>query len=88
MYTVVLLASRSNGSSPLLEAVSRAGVSCQVWRDLTPLEADGASPAVEAVLLDLASIAQASQFIDKCKEKNIPVLALVPQEEAKSTTPP
>ena len=87
MYSVVLLASRGNGNSPLLETVSGAGMSCQVWRDLTPLEADGASPAVEAVLLDLASVAQASQFIDQCKGVNLPVLALVPQEKGEEYDP-
>ena len=87
MYTVVLLASRSNGNSPLLESVSEAGLSCQVWRDLSPLEADGALLAVEAVLLDLASIAQASEFIDQCKGINMPVLALVPQEKGDEYDP-
>ena len=87
MYSVVLLASRGNGNSPLLEAVSRAGLSCQVWRDLSPLEADGASPAVEAVLLDLSSVAPARQFIDQCKGINLPVLALVPQEKGEEYDP-
>ena len=87
MYTVVLLAGLGNGSSPLLEAVGGAGLSCQVWPDLSPLDADGASPAVEAILLDLASTAQASQFIDQCKEKNMPVLALVPQEKCEEYDP-
>ena len=87
MYTVVLLASESNGNSPLLEAVSRAGVSCQVWQDLAPLKADDALLAVEAVLMDLGSIAQARQFIDQCKEIKMPVLALVPQEKASEYDP-
>ena len=87
MYTVVLLASQGNGNSPLLEAVGRAGLTCQVWQDLSPLEVDGASPALEAVLLDLASIAQASQFIEQCKGINMPVLALVPQEKGEAYDP-
>ena len=87
MYTVVLLASRGNGNSPLLEAVSRAGLSCEVWPDLSPLETDGASPGVEAVLLDLASITQASQFIEHCKGINLPVLALVPQDKGEEYDP-
>ena len=87
MYTVVLLASRGNGNSPLLEAVSRAGLSCQVWGDLSPLAADGASPEVEAVLLDLESLTQASQFIEQCKEINLPVLALVPVENGEEYDP-
>ena len=87
MYTVVLLASRGNGNSPLLDAVSGAGLSCQVWQDLSTLEADGGPPAVEAVLLDLASIAQASQFIEQCKAINMPVLALVPQEKSEEYEP-
>ena len=62
-------------------------MSCQVWRDLSALEADGALPAVEAVLLDLASIAQAGQFIDQCKEINMPVLALVAQEKGDEYDP-
>ena len=87
MYSVVLLASRGNGNPPLLEAVSGAGLSCQVWWDLSPLEADGASPAVEAVLLDLASVAQAGQLIDQCKAIKLPVLALVPQEKGEEYDP-
>ena len=87
MYTVVLLASRGNGNSPLLEAVSRSGLSCQVWPDLSPLEANGALPPVEAVLLDLASIEQAPQFIDQCKGANLPVLALVPHEKGQEYDP-
>ena len=87
MYSVVLLADRGNGNSPLLEAVSRAGLSCEVWPDLSPLESDGASPAVEAVLLDLASITQASQFIEHCKGINLPVLALVPQDKGEEYDP-
>ena len=87
MYTVVLLESRGNGNSPLLEAVGRAGLSCQVWPDLSPLESDGASPVVEAVLLDLASITQAGQLVEQCKEISLPVLALVPQDKGEDYDP-
>ena len=87
MYTVVLLESRGNGNSPLLEAVGRAGLSCQVWPDLSPLESDGASPVVEAVLLDLASITQAGQLVEQCREISLPVLALVPQDKGEDYDP-
>lgn len=87
MYSVVLLASRGNDSSPLQEAVSRAGLSCQVWPDLSPLGEDSASPSVEAVLMDLASITQSPTLIEQCKEYNLPVLALVSQQKGEDYDP-
>ena len=63
------------------------GLACQLWSDLSPLEADGASPAPEAVLLDLASVGAARQLIDKCKESRLPVLAVVPLEKVNEYDP-
>jgi DNA-binding response OmpR family regulator len=82
LYSVFLLADQSDGVFPLLDAIDRAGLSYQVGCDLSPPEEGAASPAPEAVLLDMASVsqAQAHQLVDQCKKLKLPVLAVVPQE--------
>ena len=82
MYSVFLLADQSNGALPLIDVIDRAGLSCQVGHDLSPLEGGTGSPPAEAVLLDLASVerAEAHHLVDRCKQLKLPVLAVVPQE--------
>lgn len=87
MTRVVLLTNHTEGDSPLLGDVNRAGLACQVWSDLSPLEADGNSALPEAILLDLASVGQARQLIGKCKEIKLPVLAVVPLEKVSEYDP-
>src|SRR5918999_3175844 len=81
VYSVLLLANHVNGSYPLAEEVDRAGLSCQVSHDLSPLE-DTSGPVPALVILDLASLdmAQARPLVDQCRKLKLPVLAVVPQK--------
>ena len=83
MYNVFLLADQSDGVFPLLDEISRAGLSCQVGCDLSPLEEGTTSPAPEAVLVDLSTVnqVQAHGFVDQCRKLKLPVVAVVPQEK-------
>ncbi len=89
MYSVLLLANEANGPPPLLELIDQAGLSCHVGPDLNSEDKTGGSEIPEAVLLDLASIAdsQAHQVVDRCKNLKIPVVAVVPREDVADHDP-
>ncbi len=82
MYNVFLLANQNNGESPLADAISRAGLSCQVGPDLAPVEESEASSQPDVVLLDLATVGwgQARGLVDRCKKLRLPVVAVLPRE--------
>ena len=89
MYTVFLLANESNGTSPLFDGISRAGLSCQTGCDLSSVEDGSASPGPEAVLLDLSSVnrSQAHEFVDQCRKLKMPVVAVVPLDQVADHDP-
>ena len=89
MYSLFLLADDSNGALPLLEVIDRAGFSCCVGADLSHLEEGGDPVAPEAVLVDLASVgtAQTHQFVDRCKQLKLPVVLVIPGEQASDHDP-
>ncbi|MCH7605772.1 MAG: response regulator transcription factor [Chloroflexi bacterium] len=89
MYSVFLLTNESNGTSSLFDRIGRAGLSCQTGCDLSTVEEGSASPAPEAVLLDLASVdrTQAHQFVDQCRKLRMPVVAVVPREQVADHDP-
>ena len=80
MYSVYLLASHDNGSSPLRESIDQAGFTCLCGSDLESLSQPGAqggdSPA-QAVILDLESFGpEASRkFIEQGKKSKLPIVA-------------
>ena len=89
MYSLFLLADDSNGALPLLGVIDRAGFSCCVGADLSHLEEGGDPIAPEAVLVDLASVgtAQTHQFVDRCKQLKLPVVVVIPGEQASDHDP-
>ena len=89
MYSLFLLADESNGALPLLGTIDRAGLSCRVGCDLSGLEDGGNSPSLEAVLVDLESVgaAQTHQFVDECKNLKLPVVVIVPSDQASEHDP-
>ena len=89
MYSVFLLANETEGPQPLLDVIDRAGLSCQAGCDLSALEAGVASPAPEAILLDLTSMANAKahQLMDQCRKLRLPVVAVVPHEQVADHDP-
>ena len=82
MYNVLLLVNEKEQACPLVDAIHRAGLVCSVAAGLALAEKLEASPQPEAVILDLASIGQASarQLIDQCKKLKLPVVAVVSKE--------
>ena len=89
MYSLFLLADESNGVLPLLETIDRAGLSCRVGCDLSQLEDGDNSSAPEAVLVDLESVgaAQTHLFVDECKNLKLPVVVVIPSEQASDHDP-
>ena len=89
MYKVFLVANLNDGSGPLAEALSRAGMACRWGADLEAVEGEPASQQPEAVLLDLATIdlTQARLVVDQCKKLRVPVLAVVPRESVEDYDP-
>ena len=89
MHNVFLLANQDNGECPLVDAIGRAGLSCQVGPDLAPVEEADVSSQPDVVLLDLASVdpGQAKAFIDRCKKLRLPVVAVLPKESAAGYDP-
>ena len=66
-----------------MDVIGQAGLSCHVEPDLDAEGESGGLATTEAVLLDLASIAdaQAHQLVDRCRNLKIPVVAVVPRED-------
>jgi DNA-binding response OmpR family regulator len=89
VYNVFLLANQDNGACPLVDDISRAGLSCQAGLDLASVEEAEVSSQPEVVLLDLASVDsdQARVFIDRCKKLRLPVVAVFPRERAAEYDP-
>lgn len=90
VFSVFLLASHSNGLRPLLETVSRAGLSCRFGSDLAQVEEAAAqTDAMDAVLLDTISFAaaQCQTMVEGCRGLKLPVLAIVPGETVDSYDP-
>ena len=89
MYSLFLLADESNGVLPLLGTIDRAGLSCRVGCDLSQLEDGVNSSAPEAVLVDLESVgaAQTHLFVDECKNLKLPVVVVIPSEQASDHDP-
>jgi DNA-binding response OmpR family regulator len=84
LYNVFLLADQSNGALPLLDALDRLGMSCQVGGDLSTLRDGESSPPPQAVVVDLAFVGaeQSRQLVDQCKTLRFPVLVVIPSEVA------
>ena len=82
VHRVVLLAGQNDGVGPLMDVLGRAGLSCYLGSDLTALDAGESSEQPQAVLVDLASLelGQGRLLIDQCKERRMPVVAVVPKE--------
>jgi DNA-binding response OmpR family regulator len=89
LYSLFLLADDPNGALPLLGTIDRAGLSCRVGCDLSQLEDGENSPAPEAVLVDLESVgpAQTHKFVDECKNLKLPVVVVIPSEQASEHDP-
>ena len=89
MYSLFLLADESNGVLPLLGTIDRAGLSCRVGCDLSQLENGDNSSAPEAVLVDLESVgaAQTHLFVDECNNLKLPVVVVIPSEQASDHDP-
>ena len=74
---------------PLLGTIDRAGLSCRVGCDLYQLEDGDNSSAPEAVLVDLESVgaAQTHLFVDECNNLKLPVVVVIPSEQASDHDP-
>ena len=84
MYSVFLLADHSNGALPLVDALARLGMSCQVGGDLSTFQNGASSPPPQAVVLDMASVGatRCRELVDQCKTLRFPVLVVIPSEGA------
>ena len=91
MYNIFLLANHGNGLQPLLETVSRAGLSCRFGSELEQVkEAAGSSQTnVDAVLLDLESFrpVECQGMVEGCRALKVPVLAVVPGDSVETYDP-
>ncbi len=91
MYSIFLLANRGNGLQPLLETVSRAGLSCLFGSEFSQVE-DAASSQqtnMDVVLLDVESFrpAERRELVEGCRELRVPVLAVVPGADVDAYDP-
>ena len=91
MYSIFLFANDGNDLQPLLETVSRAGLSCLYGSKLSQIEeAVGALQSkMDAVLLDLESFepSECQTIVEGCRELKLPVLAVLPNELAEDYDP-
>jgi DNA-binding response OmpR family regulator len=89
VYRILLLASTGNLRNSLLEEVKQAGLSWVAGSDLSFIEDIPPDQSPQAALLDLASfnVAQARDLVDSCRERNWPVLVVVPLEAVNSYDP-
>ncbi len=91
MYSIYLLANHGNGLRPLLETVSRAGLSCRFGSELYQVEeaAGSRQASIDAVLLDVDSFrpAECQEMVEGCRGLKVPVLAVVPGAEVEAYDP-
>ena len=91
MYNIFLLANHGNGLQPLLETVSRAGLSCRFGSELEQVKEAAGSPQtnIDAVLLDLESFrpVEYQGMVEGCRALKVPVLAVVPGDSVETYDP-
>ena len=91
MYNIFLLANHGNGLQPLLETVSRAGLSCRFGSELEQVKEAAGSPQtnIDAVLLDLESFrpVECQGMVEGCRALKVPVLAVVPGDSVETYDP-
>ena len=91
MYNIFLLANHGNGLQPLLETVSRAGLSCRFGSELEQVKEAARSPHtnIDAVLLDLESFrpVEYQGMVEGCRALKVPVLAVVPGDSMETYDP-
>ena len=91
MYNIFLLANHGNGLQPLLETVSRAGLSCRFGSELEQVKeaARSSQTNVDAVLLDLESFrpVECQGMVEGCRALKVPVLAVVPGDSVETYDP-
>ena len=91
MYNIFLLANHGNGLQPLLETVSRAGLSCRFGSELEQVKeaARSSQTNVDAVLLDLESFrpVECQGMVEGCRALKVPVLAVVPSDSVETYDP-
>jgi DNA-binding response OmpR family regulator len=91
VYNIFLLANHGNGLQPLLETVSRAGLSCRFGSELEQVKEAAGSPQtnIDAVLLDLESFrpVECQGMVEGCRALKVPVLAVVPGDSVETYDP-
>ena len=91
MYNIFLLANHGNGLQPLLETVSRAGLSCRFGSELEQVKeaARSSQTNIDAVLLDLESFrpVECQGMVEGCRALKVPVLAVVPGDSVETYDP-